>query len=102
MDTHKRLQQLLDERGWTRYKLAKESGLSEATIANIFKRGNVPSIATLETICYGFKITVSQFFAENDMVELSPELKELFDEWVFLTSEQKTAVLQMIKAMKSK
>jgi len=102
MDTHKRLQQLLDERGWTRYKLAKESGLSEATIANIFKRGNVPSIATLETICNGFKITMSQFFTDNNLVELSPELKELFDEWVFLTSEQKTAVLQIIKAMKNK
>jgi len=102
MDTHKRLQQLLDERGWTRYKLAKESDLSEATIANIFKRGNVPSIATLETICNGFKITMSQFFTDNNLVELSPELKELFDEWVFLTSEQKTAVLQIIKAMKNK
>ncbi len=102
MNTHERLQQLLDERGWTRYRLAKESGLSEATIANIFKRGNVPSIATLETICEGFKITMAQFFTENNTVELSPELKELFDEWVFLTTEQKSAALQMIKAMNNR
>ena len=101
MDTHKRLQQLLDERGWTRYRLAKESGLSESTIANIFKRGNVPSFATLEVICDGFKITLAKFFAENKTVELSDELKELFDEWVFLSPEQKNAVMQMIKAMKN-
>ncbi len=99
MDIHKRLQQLLDERGWTRYRLAKESGLAEATITNIFKRGNVPSFVTLETICKGFKITLSQFFAEDDMVELSPELRELFDRWVFLTAEQKNAVLQIIDVM---
>lgn len=102
MDTHERLQQLLDERGWTRYRLAKESGLSEGTIANIFKRGNVPSIATLETICAGFKITLAQFFAQNDTVELSPELKDLFNEWVFLTSEQKEAVFHIIKVMNNK
>ena len=102
MDIHSRLQQLLEERGWTRYRLAKECGLSEATIANIFKRGNVPSIATLETICKGFNITLAQFFAENDTVELSPELKELFDEWVFLTPQQKQAVIQTIRAMNEK
>ena len=32
------------------------------------------------------------------MVELSPELKELFDGWVTLTADQKKAVLQMIQA----
>ncbi len=32
-----RLRQLLNERGWTEYRLAKESGLSESTIANIYR-----------------------------------------------------------------
>lgn len=58
-----------------------------------------PSIATLETICSGFGITMSQFFAEGDMVEITPELKELFDNWVNLTPEQKKAANQMLKAM---
>ena len=99
MDTHARLRQLLRERGWTEYKLSKECGLSQSTIGNIFRRNNVPSIATLETICRGFGITMSQFFAEGEMVELTPELKELFDNWVNLTPNQKAAVLQMLKAM---
>lgn len=99
MDTHARLQQLLRERGWTEYKLSKECGLAQSTIGNIFRRNTVPSIATLETICRGFGITMSQFFAEGEMVELTPELKELFDNWVDLTPNQKAAVLQMLKAM---
>ena len=78
MDTHERLRQLLDERGWTEYRLAKNCGLSESMIANIYRRNTVPSITTLETICKGFGITLSQFFAEGEMVELTPELKELF------------------------
>ncbi len=99
MDTHERLRQLLNERGWTEYRLAKNCGLSESTIANIFRRNTVPSIATLETICNGFGITMAQFFAEGEMVEISPELKELFDNWVNLTPEQKKATNQMLKAM---
>lgn len=99
MDTQARLQQLLQERGWTEYKLSKECGLAQSTIGNIFRRNTLPSIATLETICNGFGITMSQFFAEGETVELSPELKELFDCWVYLKPNQKDAVLQIIKAM---
>lgn len=99
MDTHKRLRQLMNERGWTEYRLSKECGLSESTLANIFRRNTVPSISTLEAICSGFGITLSQFFAENEMVELTPELKIFFDNWVSLTIEQKKAVLQMVQAL---
>lgn len=98
MDIHEKLRQLLRECGWTEYRLSKVCGLSESTIANIFRRNSVPSIATLETICTGFGITLSQFFAEGEMVELSPDLKRLFDGWRPLTPEQKKAVLQMIEA----
>lgn len=101
MDTHKRLQQLLKERGWTEYRLAKNCGLSESTIANIFRRNAVPSIATLEAVCNGFGITMSQFFAEGEMVELTPELKDLFDNWLSLTPSQKKALTQMLWAINS-
>lgn len=99
MDTHERLRQLLNERGWTEYRLAKNCGLSESTIANIYRRNTVPSLATLEAICKGFGITMAQFFAEGEMVEINPELKELFEKWVNLTPEQKKAANQMLKAM---
>lgn len=102
MDTHARLRELMRKRGWTAYRLAKESGLSESTLANIFKRNTVPSITTLETICAAFGISLAQFFAENEMVELTPELKKLFDHWVSLTLEQKQAALQMLQAVSAK
>ncbi|MBD9097291.1 MAG: XRE family transcriptional regulator [Ruminococcaceae bacterium] len=99
MDTHARLLQLLRERGWTEYKLSKECGLAQSTIGNIFRRNTVPSVATLETICKGFGITMSQFFADTAMVEMTPEMKALFDRWLCLTPTQKTAVLQLLEAM---
>lgn len=102
MDTHSRLQKLMSDRGWTEYRLAKESGLSESTLKNIFRRNTVPSIPTLEAICKAFNITLSQFFADGDMVELTPELKDLFDSWISLTPEQKDAVQRMMSAMNTK
>lgn len=98
MDIHQRLRQLLNERGWTEYRLSKNCGLSESTLANIFRRNTTPSITTLEAICKGFGIALSQFFAENEMVELTPELEDLFNKWVTLTPEQKKAVYNMIAA----
>ena len=99
MNTLERLRQLLDDRGWTEYRLSKECGLSQSTIGNIYRRNTTPSIDTLEIICKAFGITLSQFFAETDMVELTPELKLLFDGWVSLTPEQKTAVQRMIDVL---
>ena len=100
MDTNEKIKRIMDERGWTPYRLAKESGLSDATIGNIFRRNTLPTLPTLEAICKGFKITLAQFFAEGDIVEITPELKELFDDWVNLTPDQKDAVKTMLKAMK--
>lgn len=69
MDTNDRLKRLLKERGWTEYRLSKNSGLAETTIGNIFRRNTVPSIPTLEIICKSFGITLAQFFAEGDTVD---------------------------------
>jgi len=101
IDVHARLRQLLKSRGWTTYRLAINCGLSHATIANIYKRNTVPSVSTLEAICKGFGITLSQFFAEGEMVELTPELQEVFASWADLTPRQKAATLEIMKAMSS-
>lgn len=99
MDTLQRLRQLLKERNWTVYRLAVNCDMPQSTLNNIFNRNTVPSIPTLETICKGFGITLSQFFAEGEMVEMTPELKDLFDGWVTLTPEQKAAVTQLVRTM---
>ena len=63
MDATERIKELLKQRGWTAYKLSKQSGLAESTVNNILKRNTVPSVTTLESICGGFGMTMAQFFA---------------------------------------
>ena len=99
MDVLARLKQLLDERGWTEYRLSVQCGLAKSTIGNIYRRNTTTSLATLETICKGLGISMAQFFAENDLVEVTPEVKRLFDIWATLTSEQREAAFQVIKRM---
>ena len=101
MDTIKRISELTEERGWSTYKLAQQSGLSLSTIANIYRRNTVPSISTLESICNAFGITLSQFFADDlEMVPLTPEQKILFDKWANLTPSQKELVEKLIDEFK--
>ena len=74
MDATERIKELLKQRGWTAYKLSKQSGLAESTVNNILKRNTVPSVTTLESICGGFGMTMAQFFAEGELIEVTPDV----------------------------
>lgn len=100
IDVVRKINRMRIERGWSVYKLAELSGLSEKTIYNWEKRCSIPTIQALEGICDAFGITLSQFFAEDNYVEMNAEMKELFDSYLSLTQEQRQAVKVMIKTMK--
>lgn len=101
MDAKARIRELMAERKWSEYRLAIASGLSQSTVANIFNRNTTPSIATLESICAGFGITLAQFFAEGNMVELTEEQREMFAAWSSLSKDQKDVLRQLILVMKA-
>ena len=100
MDAKQRIRALMLERNWSEYRLAISSGLSQSTVANIFNRNTTPSIVTLEAICQGLGITLAQFFAEGELVELTCEQKEMFDAWSTLSPAQKEVLSQLIRVMK--
>ena len=100
MDARERIRSLMQERGWSEYRLAIASGLSQSTVANIINRNTTPSVTTLESICNGFGITLSQFFSESNLVELTADQKQLFDAWKSLSVEQKQLVFDLIRLLK--
>ena len=59
MDIRQRLIELQQQHGWSDYKIAKEAGLSPNTVSNIYRRGNTPSMVTLEALCKAFGITMA-------------------------------------------
>ena len=100
MDAKQRIRELMQERQWSGYRLAIASGLSQSTVANIFNRNTTPSVATLEAICCGFGITLAQFLAQGNMVELTDEQHAMFQDWSSLTKSQKEALAHLIRVMK--
>lgn len=99
MNVIDKIKLLAADRGWSEYRLVKESGLATSTIANIYHRNTIPSIPTLEVICNTFGITLSQFFSENETISLSPEQAELLEKWAKLSAGQKVAILQLMKTI---
>jgi len=98
MNVLEKIGELRDERSWSNYRLSKISGVSQTTIRNMFTRNTLPGIATLESICKGFGVTLSQFFADNnDPVLLNDEQRELLKIWGTLSAEQKSAFFILIK-----
>lgn len=100
MDTKKRIKELMDERGWTIYELSKRSGLAQTTLSNMWKRNTEPTIPSLRAICSGFGITLAQFFAEGNMVELSPEQQTFVLRWAALSNAQKDMIMNLVSSMK--
>ena len=85
-------------RGWSEYALAENSGLTQSTISTWRRRNLQPNVASLEKICSGLGISLSQFFQEEDSVYLTSDQKELLDPWAKLSPAQRTAVSQMLRS----
>ncbi|MEZ4357358.1 MAG: helix-turn-helix transcriptional regulator [Eubacteriales bacterium] len=102
MDIQKHIKQLMDEKKWSKYRLAKEAGLSQSTISHLFKRNNAPTYPTMEAICQAFSITLAQFFAEEgESVPLTTEQKKLLVLWGTLTKEQRKIVISTMEHFKN-
>ncbi len=100
MEILTRIRQLRDTRGWSNYRLAKEAQISEGSLNNLFRLNNQPTLPTLEALCSGFGITLSQFFAEeNDPIVLNREQREMLDIWNTLNKAQKAALLKLMQVI---
>ena len=83
-------------RNWSEYQLAQHSGISQSTISTWYRKNQVPTIQTLEKVCLGFGITLSQFLAnDDDAVSLTESQKELLDCWAALTETQQALFMQL-------
>lgn len=100
MSVLERIEALMQQRNWSVYRLAKESGLSQSTLSHVFRKDSEPTFSTLETICKTFGISLSQFFADGDAVPLTDEQQALLTKWGTLNSEQKQLILSMMDNMK--
>ena len=100
MDVQKRIQILMKNKGWSEYRLAKESGLPQSTISHIFRRNTAPTYPTIEAVCNAFGVTISQFFADDgETVVLTEKQRKLLFMFGVLTEEEKYIVIEMMRLL---
>lgn len=94
MEVLSRIREIMEKKSLTPYKLAELSHLSRSTLSNMFKKTTCPTISTLEKICNGLNISMSEFFSDGSKCDdLSLEQKQVLETWDNLTDREKKAFL---------
>ena len=84
-----RIKELCSARGWTYYRLAKESEITYSTLSTMLNKENMPSIL--------FGISLCQFLADdNGWSALSDEQKTHIVQWSQLDEKSKIAAERYI------
>ena len=98
-----RIRELCDKKQMSMYALSNKTGISQSSLSNLMKRGSTPTFYTLDKICDGLGITLSQFFSgDMEKLELSSEQKRVLETWESLSDKEKAAVEIYVRGMKLK
>lgn len=96
MDVNAHITALMNDRGWSAYRLAQRSGLSSSALSNLFHRGTLPSIPTLEAICTGLGLTLAEFFATDEVPTGELRLLQL---WRLLPPKERAIIIALLENM---
>lgn len=89
-----RITKLREQKNWSEYQLAEQSGLTQSTISSWYRKNLLPTLPSLERICLAFGITMSQFFEEDssETVIINPKQRQILENIEKLTYEQFNAL----------
>lgn len=91
-DVNKRILELCNQKGWSKYKLAQESNICNSAISAMFKHNHIPTIHNLKKICNAFQITLSQFF-DNALFQQEINTQLYNELWNQLSTPDKEKIL---------
>lgn len=93
-DILKEIDRLRQKRDWSEYELSKNTGIPQSTISTWYAKNQTPTIQTLDKLCRGLGISLSQFFAEgSDPISLTPQQQEMLDNWSALSPNSSKLLL---------
>ena len=102
MDLQGKIRELMEARKWSVYRLSKESGVSWSTIRNMFDRNTEPTVSTLEALCNGLGISLTQLLLGDGYPELTEEQKEVLIRWDSLAPNDKKLFLDLLRSFGEK
>ena len=100
MTVREKLLALLQTRGWSFYRLAKESGVAWSTIRNMFERGTDPTLSTLEALCTGLDVSLVELLQDDSQTPDAPA--ELLEARQKLSEKNQQLALELMRALEEK
>ena len=96
-----RIAELCRKRGYTKYRLAQLTGITQTALGNILNQKSMPTMANLERICDAFEVTIAQFFSEDGRrLNLTDEQKEILEIWDGLDEKEREIFMTFIRSLK--
>jgi len=95
-----RVLELCKARSWSLYRLAHEADMPYSSLSTVLYKTASPSLVSIEKICSGFGITLSQFFSEeNELAKLTADERECLLRWKQVDSDDKRLVFSYMQAL---
>ncbi len=101
-----RIQELCERKHMSLYRLAKNAELPYSSLNNILHRRTCPTVTTLERLCKGLNVSLSEFFdfeiypIRNE--ELTLEEEELLNKYKNLSFRKKELLHAYIEGLSQK
>jgi transcriptional regulator with XRE-family HTH domain len=96
MDIPSKIIALREAAGWSKNKLAKEAGISQAYVSQLESGQKQPGIDVLSRICSALGISLAEFFQDNTQAPDTPhEVRRIMDK-VQKLSPDKIKVLESV------
>ncbi len=98
MTVQERILELLDKKGWTKYKLAQETGLYQTTVYDWFNdKGYTPDRKSIELICAALNISLTEFYSGIDEGELDGEQMLLLELFAKVPKSKRKVVFELLR-----
>lgn len=100
MTVQERIYELLQSRGWTKYKLAKAIGVYPTTVYDWFNEKHIkPNSDSIDGICTVFGITRAQFYSKVDENQLSEDQIAVLELYAKVPDNKKKIVLDFMTVL---
>ena len=100
MTVQERILELLEKRGWTKYKLAQETGLYQTTVYDWFNdKGFTPDRKSIELICAAMNSSLTEFYSGIDEGELNGEQTYLLQLFAKVPESKKQLVFDLLRSL---
>lgn len=97
IDVSERIEELLKEKRMTKYQLAKQADIPLSTLSTMISHKSLPRYDTIYKLCSGFKVTVSYFFKEKEVVEEETEEVKLARQVKYLSEDGQMLARHFLK-----